>query len=140
MAIETAKYGILCSLAYAESVSDVKTMLSGGKVPLVKTKETFRSSIDNMADASGGSGEDGFDYSQYLMMLCAMRWSNGIDYTAMAELMEYNIRLEHDNFRLENCIYGFSAQVELDLERKYNALEIGTEDLYHLTTYYQVEY
>ena len=140
LAIETAKYGILCSLAYAESVSDVKTLLSGGKVPLVKTKETFRSSIDNMADASGGSSEDGFDYSQYLMMLCAMRWSNGIDYTAMAELMEYNIRLEHDNFRLENCIYGFSAQVELDLERKYNALEIGTEDLYHLTTYYQVEY
>lgn len=141
LAIKAAKYGILCSLAYAESVSDVKTLLSGGKVPLTKTKENFGSNIENMADASAGSScEEGFDYSQYLMMLCMMRWSDGIDYSAMAELMEYNLRLEQENFRLENCIYGFSAQAELDLDRKYNAFEIGGEDLYHLFTYYQVEY
>lgn len=141
LAIETTKYGILCSLAYAESIRDVRTLFSGGKVPLMKTKATFHLSIETMAEDNGeGSGEEGFDYSQYLMMLCAMRWSEGPDYTAMAELMEYNIRLEYDEFRLENCIYGFSAQAELNLDRKYNAFEFGTEDLYHLFTYYQVEY
>ncbi|MBQ4521442.1 MAG: hypothetical protein IJA10_00610 [Lachnospiraceae bacterium] len=141
LAIKAAKYGILCSLAYAESVSDVKALLSGGKVPLTKTKETFRLRIENIAeDSTGGSYKEGFDYSQYLMMLCVIRWSGGVDYSAIAELMEYNLRLEYDNFRLENCIYGFSAQAELDLDRKYNAFEIGGEDLYHLFTYYQVEY
>lgn len=141
LAIEATKYGILCSLAYAESVSDVKSLFSGGNVPLVKTKGNFRSSIDNMSDVSSGvSCEEGFDYSQYLMMLCMMRWSDGIDYSAIAELIEYNLRLENDQFRLENCIYGFGAKAELYLERKYNAFEIGGEDLYHLFSYYQLEY
>lgn len=141
VAIAATKYGLLCSLSYAESVCDVRTLLSGGKVPLVKTKGTFHLSISNMAGyATGSSNENGLDYSQYLMMLCAMRWSNGVDYSAMAELMEYNLRLEYDDFRLENCIYGFTAQAELKLDRKYNALELGKEELYHLFTYYQVEY
>ena len=140
-AIEAAKYGILCSLAYAESVRDVKNLMSGGKVPLNKTKESFGLSIESMGeDTGGGSSSDGFDYSQYLMMLCMMRWSGGADYQSMAELMEYNIKLENETFRLSHCIYGFSAQAELDLDRKYNAFEIGKEDLYHLFTYYQIEY
>ena len=141
LAIKTTKYGILCTLAYAESVYDVKSLFSGGKVPLNKTKENFCLSIENMGEPqTGNSLQDGFDYSQYLMILCTMKWAGGIDYVAMGELIEYNIRLENDPFRLENCIYGFSAQADLKLERKYNAFEIGGEDLYHLTTYYQVEY
>ena len=59
----------------AESYLDVKALQNGEKVPLIKTRETWKSSIEGLSSALTGSDEEidehekGLNYAQYLTIL-----------------------------------------------------------------------
>ena len=72
--VEAVKYAILLAWAYAESILDVRNLLSGGSVALVKTAENWKLGIENLANiASAGNGpvkeKYGWDYTTYLKLL-----------------------------------------------------------------------
>ncbi|MFR7992335.1 MAG: DUF5702 domain-containing protein [Lachnospiraceae bacterium] len=73
--MQAIKQGILLAWAYGESILDMRVLLTGGAVPIMKTGESFRLSIDHLAvllqpvDTGWGQTEDGLHYEDYLRML-----------------------------------------------------------------------
>lgn len=69
---------LLLGWAYGESLMDVRTLLAGGKVPLVKTKATWKLSLENLGrlteileecDTGGGEGQSYEDYIRTLLLI-----------------------------------------------------------------------
>ncbi len=56
---EAAAQAILLAWAFGESVVDVRTLLKGNKVPLVKSEESWQLSLSGLMEL--GSGEDAGD-------------------------------------------------------------------------------
>ncbi|MEE1243078.1 DUF5702 domain-containing protein [Frisingicoccus sp.] len=106
--------------AFTEALADCRTLLKGGKIPVIKTKDTWYLSWDQMfrLNASvldGNRGEQGLDYSGYLHILLATTKPE-TKYRRMTHLMEKNIRLidGYEDFRMKYCIYGIQARFNYD--------------------------
>ncbi|MBR5280480.1 MAG: hypothetical protein IKU26_05900 [Clostridia bacterium] len=65
---------IMCTWAACESGIDVSDLFSGEEVPLIKSKETWKSSIAGLLESGEGEGDSDtslldFSYEDYLMLL-----------------------------------------------------------------------
>ena len=113
--------------AYAESICDLRTLLSGGSLPLMKSqtswKLSFRSlskaGIDSAETASdSGSGSSGLSlsYRDYLRLLLFTKSETEI-VSAWADLIEYHMRTDEGNegFCMDHCIAAVKVQVESQL-------------------------
>jgi len=97
-AVKAIQMGILASWAYSESIAELRTLFSGGKIAAVKTAESwtvslaeaasvpFRNSIKS-EDVSGG-----LDYEDYLQAFLALENLKKIG-NRFANLLEKNLRL-----------------------------------------------
>lgn len=101
--------------AFAEALADCRTLLKGGKVPVMKDDETWYLSWEQMMRLNGNildgnSGEKGMDYEGYLQMFLILT-KRDTKYRRMTHLMEKNIRLlpDYSDFRMSDCIYGIQA-------------------------------
>lgn len=113
-AIETV---ILFAWAYAESVKDIRILLKGGKVPVVKSEAdwntpfsqllTYRSHLD-----SWQSAENGLSYREYLAALLVLHGSDHA-VNGLMDIMESDIRRTTGNsdFRLDGLIDGMEAEI-----------------------------
>ena len=123
---------LILGWAFAESVYDVKTILSGGKIPLLKEDATWHYGLssalqDTDTDADAGNANDIFsmgyeDYLRTFLMLCD---ETTTIYRTM-NIVEMDIRNTPGNsaFRLDACIteiglnvkvkskYGYSFEIE----------------------------
>lgn len=126
---QLVKISLLFAWAYAESVYDVRMLLKGGKIPLVKDAQTWHYSLSGMLSFGGDEdGEipdtEGIDYEGYLRLFLALE--NGPQKTLRAmDIMEMDIRKCPGNgyFRLDTCVdyikadihtasnYGFSHEI-----------------------------
>lgn len=111
---------ILLVWAYAEAVVDVRTLLDGGKVGLIKTDLTWQLSIENLMnisdstiDKSCKSSDRGLSYDDYLFTLLMIS-NQGKIQERMISLMQENIRLEdgYENFDMNDCYYGLTCIAE----------------------------
>jgi hypothetical protein len=120
------KDSILLGWAYAESLYDVRTILAGGRIPLMKNENTWHYSLQGMLesdDKSYGSSE-GLSYADYLRIFMFLTNEETLTERAMS-MVEADIRLTEGNesFRLDACIdmaeiktvsdsaYGYSCEV-----------------------------
>lgn len=108
---------ILLAWAYAESVYDVRTLLSGGKVPLLKSKESWHYSLS--AALHGGlkdraEGGSGLGYQDYLRIFMMATDRDTITARAM-DMVEADIRKTpgNSNFRLDGCYTVVEACVQI---------------------------
>ena len=111
---------LLFTWGFAESVVDMRILLKGGKIPLMKTGKEFK--IKNIArlpfflsmPVSKTSGTSGFDYGDYLIMLLAMENRNKKVMRAM-DVIEMNMRTKKGNngFCMDGCIDYAEADVSL---------------------------
>ena len=135
--LEPIKMSILFAWVFAESVYDVKHLLCGGKIPLIKNASSWHYSLEGMlsfqADASyanSGEQEEGFDYREYLGMLLLTK-----DHTTkrmrMMDVIEMDIRNTHGNrnFRLDLCLDYLEATVYV--ASKYGYAEEITRAYYY---------
>lgn len=109
--IDAVKEIILGGWAYAESICDVRTLLRGGKVPLVKSETTWKTGLFDIVNPMGSGvlrTDEGLDYGTYLRVLLFMK--NEADKTGRAmDIMELNVKATqgYGNFGLDNCLFGF---------------------------------
>ena len=108
------KAAIVAAWIYVESLNDVKILLSGGKVPLIKEKGDWNISLKNAMtfNLKGGGSDKGFSYKDYLRLLLYITDSE--DKTKrMMDIVEMDIRniSEHDAFALDDCIAAFKVQI-----------------------------
>ena len=114
--IETS---ILFAWAYIESIQDVKLLLEGGKVPLIKETLDWQTDLKSILDFSGGSVEKdrtrGFTYQQYLSLLLLAEKEENLLFPMM-DVIEMDIRKTayHENFRMDGCVSGFRIAAEFE--------------------------
>lgn len=99
--IKAVQIGILLAWAFVESVLDIRTLLDGGKIPLVKAAGQWSSDISQCRQAVDGRGgasgdEKGLSYAQYLMMLLFLHSASELSFRCMT-LMEQNERVRMDH-------------------------------------------
>lgn len=113
--IEVVAFLMKAAWAFAESLSDCRTLLKGGRIPLMKDEATWYLTWEQMLRLDGhvldgNDGGEGIDYQGYLQMFL-MLMNRDVKYRRMTHLMEKNIRLlpEYPGFRMDHCIYGVQA-------------------------------
>ncbi|MBD5551080.1 MAG: hypothetical protein HDQ96_07890 [Lachnospiraceae bacterium] len=110
---------ILFAWAYIESIQDVKLLLEGGKVPLLKTASDWRTDLNSILNFSGDSvdrgTEKGLTYQEYLAMLLLAEKEEKLLFPMM-DIMEMDIRKTayNENFRMDGCVSGFKVLAEFE--------------------------
>lgn len=111
--IEVVKYLLLGCWAYGETLCEMRTLLSGGEIAYVKTKENWNTDLKNVAAAQGSKKvEQGISYKEYLMILLAEKSATAPDacYARMLDVMELNIKSESPDFQITNCVGAMTIQ------------------------------
>lgn len=108
--------------AFAESLADCRTLLNGGKVPLVKNDTTWYLTWNQMLQLhtgllDGNTSEEGLDYDTYLQVLLMFTKSD-TKCRRMTHIMEKNIQMlpGYSGFKMKNCIYGIQAEFICDFK------------------------
>jgi len=114
---ELVKISLIFAWAYAESVYDVRMLLQGGKIPLMKDSETWHYSISGMLDFASDTAVDvensrGISYEEYLRVFLAVQNVEVKTNRAM-DIMEMDVRKCPGNsyFRLDTCVDYIQAEV-----------------------------
>ncbi|WP_026505126.1 DUF5702 domain-containing protein [Butyrivibrio sp. NC3005] len=106
--------------AFMESANDIKILFDKGKVPLVKTPASWKTSLKTGLMLVGGKNATGLTYGQYLFMLILVKELNGIDAEVkdMMDIMELDIRKVkgYENFRIDGCVDCFTLEAEMQGE------------------------
>ena len=125
-AVKALEYVILAAWAVGETVVDIKLLLRGDNVPLIKKKEDWRLDLQNLIegkldvdsrDSENGETE-GFNYNQYLSCALLFTDSQNKAYRTMAAVEMYMMDVGVDNFRLRNYIYGLDISVTYHVGNK----------------------
>ncbi len=95
--VELIKQAILAAWAYVESLCELKTLLSGGKVAIIKTAKDWQTDVLHPATSfkrNNGEGDDplGLSYRDYLMQFILLMGDETLNYRAM-DMIELNIRM-----------------------------------------------
>ena len=116
---EPVKYTILYAWAYVESLQDVKTLLQGGKVPILKTAADWKTGIDSIKNvkqslSNTGDGGNGLSYKEYLEIMLFLTNDHDRTFRAM-DIMEMDIRKTPGNsgFRLDGCFDTYRARLSV---------------------------
>lgn len=113
--IQAVQIGILLAWSYIESILDVRCLLSGGNVPLVKAVSDWKSDVSlgekMVADKEEKteSRKEGLNYREYLQILLSLVAEDTLAYRAM-DVVERNIALKESEFRMDCQIHGVQAE------------------------------
>lgn len=108
---------LILTWAYLESLYDVKTLLAGGKVELLKTDKSWHYSLVNIWNPSvegQNTGGNGLSYEDYLRILLYFQSPDTLTMRFM-DLIEMDIRRTPGNeyFRMDGCIDGLEAEAAI---------------------------
>lgn len=117
---------LLFTWGFAESVMDMRVLLKGGKVPLIKSGPEFRiSHIGQLVlflslPVSAEDSEGGLSYDDYLTILLAMENKDKKVMRAM-DVIEMHMRTREGNegFRMDGCIDYAEAEAVLSAKKGY---------------------
>ncbi len=127
---EPVKMSILFAWSFAESISDLRILFRGGRVPLVKSAATWKTGFLTMGNFGGNlsGGGSGLSYEDYLRMMLFMHGIGEKTFRLM-DVMEMDIRMTAGNagFRMDGCLDCFRGQVlvsgrygfSMDIQRYY---------------------
>lgn len=118
-----ATFFIMTVWAFAESVADMKVLLSGGKIPLFKQTGEWKISLSALAekgtsifaDSEGyewsENDKGGLDYQEWLKLLFLVQGKSLFCYRMM-DMIQNRISEKEPGFRLDQCQYGVSVSYE----------------------------
>lgn len=99
--IELVEKGILLAWAYVESIMDIRALLQGGKIPLMKSSEDWVTDIFHISESYANTSarkdnETGMSYEDYLQILLFLTNHKTLN-NRVLNLVEKNIRLLSGN-------------------------------------------
>lgn len=108
--VAIVKQAILAAWAYIESLMEMRTLLSGGRVAVIKTAADWKTDVLHPATSfrSGEGAEDktiGFSYADYLMQFLFLTDDKTVNLRTM-DMIEQNIRMQRggNGFRMDCMI------------------------------------
>ncbi len=123
---EPVKYSILFAWTFAESISDLNILFSGGRVPIFKSDSTWRLSLPQMfffrSFLKGGDLGEGLYYSDYLRARLFMT-DTKTKTERLADIIEMDIRRTNGNqyFKLDHCLDTFRGEILVGSSFGYDA-------------------
>lgn len=117
--------GILLAWAFGETVVDIRSLLSGNKVPLVKSKTSWQLQLSALltlgTDQDGVAGRDeagGQDYGEYMRMLLFLEKEELLAMRTLS-LIEQTLRQEKGLgfFKADQCISRMKIGTTCSLRR-----------------------
>lgn len=117
--VKGLQYVILTAWALGETVVDMRMLLAGKKVPLLKKKGEWKLELNDLIagkldiddEKKDDKNDEGMDYGQYLAAVMLLKDSQDKAYRSMAVAEMYMISKGAYNFRLKNYIYGLEIYV-----------------------------
>lgn len=123
-----AKYLLAACFSYGETILEIRTLLAGGKLPLVKKASDWKldlAHIGNLTSVEPASGqrEKGLDYEAFLMLLLAEK--NNRMYYRMCDLIQLNTALVQDGFLITNCVDAFTIDIDITKGKRSYATSVS---------------
>lgn len=113
--VPAAVQGILAAWAFGESVLDVRTLLAGGRVPWMKSAQSWTSSLSGLGTALSGGARakdqtEGEAYEGYLQKLLYLKSARVLNYRTM-DLLEQRLRLRdgYEQVRMDSMVLFLRA-------------------------------
>lgn len=115
--VKAVKLGLIAAWAYAESILDLRLLLSGGKVPIVKNLDQWTSDIYHLSQIANLNTKakdcsSGMSYDAYLMAFLALNSNETLGMRAL-DVMENALAQTEDykTVKMDNMLYA--AEIEL---------------------------
>ena len=125
--IEVVKYAILAAWAYAESVLDVRTLLSGGKIAFIKSDFDWTSNLSSLGELLSGWSKakncaHGLSYQEFLALLLLTHGESQLSMRAM-DVEEAAVRLTegYELFRMDHVV----CQTKMQATYEYRTVALG---------------
>lgn len=115
--------------AYGEALLDVRSLLEGKKVSLVKNEDNWRLGISGLMDLLKGNmietpeDSNGMSYEDYLRVLFLIQDHSEKYYRTM-DMIQINMQKVKPEFLMKNCIYALEASVLVKADALFLALPI----------------
>lgn len=106
--IQVVKIGLLLAWAFAESVLDVRALLQGKKIPLVKSQDLWTLALENIGSLSkeylvAKESDLGISYKTYLGILLLFQSDRSLAYRAM-DMQEITLQKTDDSLQMDQMI------------------------------------
>ncbi len=116
--MEIVKYLLLGCWSYAETLYEMRMLLSGETIPYVKSSETWYTDLKTLSgNATGSKVQNGMEYEDYLLLLLAKKGNKKRDlcYARILDVIEMNLNREDADFHIANCVSGMTVQGKICL-------------------------
>lgn len=112
---------VLAAWAYVESILDVRTLLSGGKIAWMKTAESWSSSLSGLGALltermQAKEQPEGEDYRGYLQKLLYLKSARTLNYRAMDLIELHAAAGGKDKLRMDTMILSMRADFSFEAE------------------------
>ena len=139
------KFLIIAVWALVESAMDVKCLLAGGKIPIVKSKDDWRSNLSslfnilsvNTLEEIEISGK-GINYEGYLKMLLYIEDPVKRNFRMM-DIMQLDIGVGQNDFLIQDMVYGIDASIGCGTKRIFSEIPMFSEEFTTLSSGYDME-
>lgn len=115
--VELVKSAVLAAWAFAESVLDIRTLLTGGRIALIKSEASWTLDLDYITTINEGFSKakeckNGLNYKDYLGILLLLKQETTLAKRAM-DMQEITIQERYGNtsIRMEEWIVDVKALV-----------------------------
>ena len=116
---QAVKLSILFAWAYAESIKDIRILLDGNKVPMIKNSDSWNTPLIQLLTFVSHLGdykksESGMSYEDYLNTFLFMKSEKEVLYRFM-DICEMDIRITEGNsyFQMDGCISTATARANV---------------------------
>ena len=139
------KFLIIAVWALVESAIDIKGLLSGGKVPIIKSSEEWHTDLDSIFDILSskdlGNSADfkrGISYEGYLKMLLYIEDPVKRNFRMM-DIMQLDIGVNQKDFLIKDMVYGVDANISCGAKRLFSEISLFSKEFSGLSSGYSME-
>ena len=122
-AVEIIKQLLLLLWSFGESVLDVRSLLTGKKIPIMKSAESWQMQLSSLFtlgasgdELEGADSENGLDYTQYMQILLFLKNDTELTMRTL-DRVEENLRTEKgvEFFHADACVTKLKVQNTADI-------------------------
>lgn len=133
------EFFILSLWSLAEGVADIKCLLAGGEVPILKNGADFKISINSLLDFNKAlenvstdkkaNKKSMFTYNNYLKILMLMEEREKLNYRIL-DILEMNMKNMGNNIKMKDMLYALKADMNIKSSRLFsNFVYEGISDI-----------
>ncbi len=138
------KFLIIAVWALVESAIDLRCLLSGGKVPLIKSRDDWSADLDSIFDILNNNSlrekeasSRGINYEGYLKMLLYIEEPVKRNFRMM-DIMQLDIAESQNDFLINDMVYGIEADIGCGAKRLFSEISFFSEEFGGLDSGYDM--